>query len=47
MLLQYAFLLLAQLTNLGYQCFAMRRLASLARREQLLQARGGGGAACQ
>jgi hypothetical protein len=37
MLPQYAFLLLAQLVNLGYQCYAMRRLRSLARSEQLLQ----------
>lgn len=41
MLPQYAFLLLAQLVNLGYQCYAMRRLRSLARSEQLLQVRGG------
>lgn len=43
MLPQYAFLLLAQLVNLGYQCYAMRRLRSLARSEQLLQVRGAGG----
>lgn len=42
MLPQYAFLLLAQLVNLGYQCYAMRRLRSLARSEQLLQVRGAG-----
>ncbi len=45
MLPQYAFLLLAQLVNLGYQCYAMRRLRSLARSEQLLQVRGWGGRA--
>ncbi|PSC69024.1 putative leucine-rich repeat receptor kinase [Micractinium conductrix] len=34
---QYAFLLMAQLVNLSYQAYAMRRLRSLERKEQLLQ----------
>lgn len=39
MLPQYLFLLAAQLINLVYQSYAMRRLRSLARQEQLMQAR--------
>lgn len=42
MLPQYAFLLLAQLVNLGFQAYAMRRLRSLKRADQLLQVGAGG-----
>ena len=38
-LLQYAFLLLAQLVNLGYQLASMPRLRSMARQDQLQQER--------
>ena len=40
MLPQYLFLLLSQLVNLAFQARSTRRLRSLARQEQLLQARG-------
>jgi hypothetical protein len=36
---QYLFLLLAQLVNLGYRAYSMRRLRSLEREEQLQQVR--------
>lgn len=39
MLPQYLFLLVAQLVNLVYQSYSMRRLRSLVRQEQLLQVR--------
>lgn len=45
MLPQYLFLLLSQLVNLGFQAYSTRRLRSLARQEQLLQARAAGPAA--
>lgn len=36
---QHALLLLAQLVNLCYQAHSMRRLSSMDRKEQLMQAR--------